>query len=371
MKKVLEMFGEPIISGGQEAFVNNLIMNMDYDELTIDLFTPYYCGNEIYRKNIIDRGGNVFEANLKFAPGKSRKNIIEPLNKLLTKRKYDVVHIHSGSISALAYSARAARKAGVKRVIVHSHSSAEHETLRHIFVKYYTKCMMENYPTDYFACSLEAAKCKFTKRIVIDRVKIINNGIDLEKYAYSEDTRKKARQQLKISEDAFVVGHVGRFAYEKNHIFIVELFRYLMEKDSNMFLILAGDGETMPQIKQKVIEYNIENNVLFLGNISNVNEVMQAMDVFVLPSLYEGLPIVGVEAQAAGLPLLVSANVTQNIDLTDSVRFISINDVKDWINPIFELKNMPRRSAIDELRKKGFDIKDTAKLIRDIYVTGE
>ena len=144
-----------------------------------------------------------------------------------------------------------------------------------------------------------------------------------------------------------------------------------MEKDSNMFLILAGDGETMPQIKQKVIEYNIENNVLFLGNISNVNEVMQAMDVFVLPSLYEGLPIVGVEAQAAGLPLLVSANVTQNIDLTDSVRFISINDVKDWINPIFELKNMPRRSAIDELRKKGFDIKDTAKLIRDIYVTGE
>lgn len=367
--KVLEVFGEPIISGGQESFVNNLILNIDPSDLNIDLYTPYNCENENYINNVRKLGGNIFEEKLPFTPGKSRKNIIKPFKNHLKKFHYDVVHVHSGSISVLAYISKTAKECGVKRIIVHSHSPAEKETLKHILIKFFTKRTMLKCPTNYFACSLNAAEWKYPKNIVENNVIIIKNGINLEDYKFNSNIRSEIRKELNIPDDAFVVGHVGRFSREKNHKFLINVFVKLKKIISNSKLVLAGDGDTINEIKSMVKEKKIEDSVIFLGNISNVNEVMQSMDVFVLPSLYEGLPVVGVEAQASGLPLIVSANVSDEIKLTADVQFLSIQNEELWLNALIKLaKEKPRYQNTEILTKAGFDIHTTAEIVRDVYM---
>lgn len=369
MKRILEVFGEPIISGGQEAFVNNLVSNIDISGLLIDLYTPYYCGNEYYKKNVLKLGGNVFEENIPFTPGKSRKNIIKPFEKHLKSFHYDVVHVHSGSVSVLAYVAKTAKKCGVNRIIVHSHSPAEKETLKHIAIKILTKRTMQKCPTDFFACSVNAAEWKYPKNIVKNNITIIKNGINLERYVFDANVRSEIRNNLNIPEDAYVVGHVGRFSHEKNHKFLISVFAKLKKVINNAKLILAGDGDTIEEIKALVKEKEIEDCVSFLGNIPNVNEVMQAMDVFVLPSLYEGLPIVGVEAQAAGLAVIVSANVSDELKLTNSIQYVSIEDEQLWVNALVRIADeKPRYQNTEKLAKAGFDIHATAELVRSVYI---
>lgn len=367
LKRVLEVFGEPIISGGQEAFVNNVIENINCEGLYIDLFTPYYCNNELYKKNIENIGGKVFTAGLDFKPGTSRFNIKKSLDKILKEGKYDVVHIHSGSISVLAIASELAKKNKIKTIIVHSHSPAEHETLKHMLVKIWFYRIMKKYPTYYFACSLNAALCKFPKKIALNKTKFIKNGINLDKYKFDIEKRKKIRKYLKLNENDYLIGHVGRFSKEKNHKFLIEMVDNLVTLDSNIKLILIGDGELKKDIEERVKKRNLTKNVIFTGNIINVDEYMQAMDCFVLPSLYEGLPFVGVEAQAAGVPIIVSNGVSHELQLTNSVQFEDL-EVDKWVEKIKKNKNIKRYDNILTLKKAGFDITQTASILRDIYL---
>lgn len=367
MKKVLEVFGEPIISGGQEAFVNNVIENINCEGLYVDLFTPYYCDNELYRKNIENRGGKVFTAELDFKPGASRFNIKKPLNKIIKEGKYDVVHIHSGSISILSIAAEIAKKNKVKAIIVHSHSPAEHETLKHMFIKIWFYRVMAICPTYYFACSLNAALCKFPRKIALTKTKFIKNGINLDKYKFDIEKRKKMRKYLKLNENDYLIGHVGRFSKEKNHKFLIEMIDNLVTLDKNVKLILIGDGELKKDIEEQVKKRDLTKIVIFTGNIINVDEYMQAMDCFVLPSLYEGLPFVGIEAQASGLPIVVSNGVSHELQLTNSVQFEDL-EVNKWVEKIKENKNIKRYDNVLTLKKAGFDITQTASILRDIYL---
>lgn len=366
MRQVLEVFGEPVSYGGQESFFFNVLQHMDMSDMLIDVFTPYYCDNEESRKTVQKYGGELTEARLPFAPGKSRGNICEPLAEQLKKKQYDVVHIHSGSISVLALAAMTAKKNNVKKVIVHSHSTGIRKDLKYKLTKQLMTPLLDFYPTDYCACSVEAGEWKFS-RSAVKKMLVLKNGVDLERFRFSPEIRRKMRGQLGIGPDDYVIGHVGRFSFEKNQGFIIDLMKDIRDQGISAKAILVGNGETFEQIQKQAAGYGLTENVLFIGNVSNVQDYLQAMDTFVFPSRYEGFPIVGVEAQANGLPVIASKNIPEGLQLSPLVRFCDLDDRQSWIDEIKEARSMGRTDVTEQLKLAGYDIEDTARVVRNIY----
>ena len=367
--RVLEVFGEPIASGGQEAFVFNVVKHMDRSGLELDFFTPYDCSSEYYRKMVEEIGGRTICAGLPFLPGQSRRNIIEPLQDCLMKGRYDTVHIHSGSTTVLAYGAYAARRCGVENVIVHSHCT-NIVNLKYRLTKAYASFFFRRYPTQFCACSLEAGAAKFPAEIVRDRLQIINNGIELERFAFRPEVRAEYRKKLGLSEDTLVLGHVGRFSEQKNHRFDLQILEALLHEHPalDVKLLWIGEGELEQELRQRVTDAGLEDRVHFAGVVHNVGDYLQAMDVFLLPSLFEGLGIVGVEAQAAGLPVLVSEAVPRALQLTESVRYLPLGSPEDWAAKILEVRGERAADNIPALTAKGYSIQETAARVRSLYL---
>lgn len=366
--RVLELFGEPISHGGQEAFVINVLKHINMQGMTIDFLTPYYCDNSIYEKEIIERGGKVISLNVPFQPGKNRINIVRPLYKYFRINDYDVVHIHSGSISVLMWASIVAWKCKIKRIIVHSHCAADKRTWKYRAIRLFSLPILKFAPTNYCACSKIAGEWKFSSSICKKKLIVLNNGVDIEEFSFDKETRKKIRHELNIDESTFVLGHVGRFSFQKNHEFLIRVFEEVKRKMMNVKLILIGTGELMDEIQAQVHELNLSDSVLFLGNVDNVSEFMQAMDVFILPSRYEGLPIVGVEAQTAGLPIIVSENVSKELKLVDDLQYLSLGaGYEKWADEILKCFGRPRVCKKDEIRNAGYDICNTARTIRQLY----
>ncbi len=369
MVKVLEVFGEPISSGGQESFAVNTILHMDRGGLKIDWLTPYYCDNAYYRDLIKGMGGNVFCFDLEFAPGKSRFDVYQPLKKFLKSNKYDIVHVHSGSESILAIVSLVSKLCGVKKIIVHSHCAAEHKDVKHYIAKYLCMPILASCPTDYCACSQVAGEWKFSRFIARNKMMILKNGVDLERFAYNRNMNQKIRDKLGIRMDAFVVGHVGRFSYQKNHEFLIDIFNEILKQKNNCRLLLIGNGEEMQKITEKVSHLKLTDSVIFCGSVNDVQDYMSVMDVFVLPSRYEGLPIVGVEAQAAGMPLVTSTNVSEEVKLIKEVEFLSLDKpAEEWARVILEYCGCPRVESAPFIYEKGYDVHQTAGKLRELYI---
>ncbi|NMA31587.1 MAG: glycosyltransferase family 1 protein [Candidatus Methanofastidiosa archaeon] len=367
MKKVLEVFGEPISRGGQESYVISALQNMDLSNLSVDLFTPYFCDNQDYIEYINSIGGKVVHIDLPFKVGGTRREIIPYFEEYLNKNKYDVVHIHSGSISVLAYYARTASKNGINKVIVHSHSSGVKENLKHFLMKIYASGMFKMYATDFCACSMEAAKWKFPKS-VLSKVKILNNGVDLEKYKFDSIIRQQMRNSYGIKDDELVLGHVGRFTHEKNQIFLIDIFKEYVNRIGDAKLVLVGDGVEIKSVKNRAKELRIDEKIIFAGARNNVSEYMNMFDIFLFPSLYEGLGIVGIEAQAAGLPVIASKGIPEMMKASDNVCFISLDNTAEWIKDINRYRNKTRFNNTESIRNKGFDIKETSKVVLEMYM---
>lgn len=366
--RVLEIFGEPIASGGQEAFVMNVLQAMNMDDLTIDLLTPYQCKNEHYRSIVEKLGGKVYALDIPFNPGGSRHNLLHPIEEFLKKHKYDVVHIHSGSISVLMYASLAAKRTGIVKIIVHSHCAGERKTLKYRLIKILSTSILTRCPTDYFACSKIAGEWKFPNKVVKDKLVIIKNGVDLNKFAYKDDIAKQMRLKYGISNETFVVGHVGRFSPQKNHEYLIRIFQKVLARIPDAYLLLVGEGELMNDAKQQVKNLNIENRVVFVGSVTNVPDYLQMMNVFVLPSRWEGLPIVGVEAQAAGIPLIVSENVSDELRLTKAIEFLPLNDdISVWSDKVCSLRRHGRFDTKEDLVREGYDINETAEFVSKKY----
>lgn len=368
LKKVLEVFGEPISRGGQESYVISTLQNMDLSELHIDMFTPYYCDNQSYIDYLHKIGGNIYHADLLFKVGGTRREIIPCFDFFLKKNeKYDIVHIHSGSISVLAYYARVASQNGVNKVIVHSHSSGVNENLKHFMMKAYAAEIFKKYVTDFCACSMEAAKWKFPKS-VLPNVKILNNGVDLNKFKFNADSRKKMRAFYEIRQNEFVLGHVGRFTYEKNQAFLIDILKEYIDCFGSTKMVLVGDGVELENVKSKVKNLGLENNVVFAGSQNNVYEFMNMFDVFLFPSLYEGLGIVGIEAQASGLHVIASSGVPNTMNVSGNVKFCGLGNIKQWCNEIKNSQNSKRYNNIQKIKEQGFDIKDSSRVVLDLYL---
>ena len=366
--KVLEVFGEPVLSGGQEAFVFEVLENIDMADLQIDCLTAYEWGNEKYRQIVESKGGAAYELNLPFQPGKSRMNIAEPFREFLQDHAYDVIHIHSGSISALAVMASVADKAGVKKVIVHSHCTGDNDNLKHKVLRFMASFSMSKHVTTYCACSKEAAEWKFVSRYARQAC-IIKNGIDTERFAFNPNKRKEYRKKLGLNEECFVVGHVGRFSYQKNQAFLIEIFKHLTERMPTSKLLLVGDGEDREKLETQLNELNLTDKVILTGNVTNVQDYLQVMDVFVLPSRFEGFPIVAVEAQNAGLPVVLSDTITPDVKLTDEMTFLNLKNtpVSTWADIVLQFKSHKRKDGAEKIKNAGYDIISTAETIRMLY----
>lgn len=369
MKRVLQVFGEPLSNGGQESFIMNMYRNIDKTKIQFDFFTPYYCDNEKLVDEIKSLGGNVFEKRGNFDSKGDKKDFVKNLTEFLREHKYEIIHIHSGSIFALAYGAKIARKSGAKKVIVHSHCGG-FKNLKYRIIKILSAPYLLKYPTNYYACSKLAAEWKFPKKIIKQqKYTILKNAIDTNKIYYDEEIRTNMRNQLGI-EEKFVVGHIGRFSLQKNHDFLIDIFNEIQKKKDNSILMLIGVGELQEQIKEKIKRLGLEGKVLMLNLRSDIQELLNSMDVFVLPSFFEGLPVVGVEAEATGLQVFTSTGVTKELPLNDLSYYYSLVDGSEkWAeNIIKESEKFERRNTSELIKENGYDVKIAAKRMADLYL---
>ena len=372
MKRVLQVYGEILSNGGQEAYSMNMYRNIDREKVQFDFYTPYYCDNENLVKEIKQLGGNVYTGGGRFELEGNKKDFVKNLSKFLSLNPYEIVHINSGSIFALAFGAKIAKKYGAKKIIVHSHCTGN-DNFKYRIIKMISSRVFLKNATYYCACSKEAASWKFPKSVVKkENYDIIKNGIELDKFQFSKSIREEYRNDLKANNQ-FVIAHVGRFTDQKNHEFLINVFEKLKEKYKNSKLWLIGDGPNKEKIKDLVNEKKLNDSVNFLGIRKDVNKILQAADLFLFPSKFEGLGIVAIEAQATGLPTLCSENIPEEANQTDLFNKLNLSDsIDDWVNKILELKNNKnsRESYAEKLKLAGYDAKDSAKKLEEIYLKG-
>lgn len=364
--KIIEITGEPILHGGQERFIANLIGQIGGEAYRIDVLTPYICENPAFCKLVEDKGGKVTALQMDFQPGKSRRMLFQPTLSCLRGKGYDAAHIHSGSISALAYLAKAAKQAGIRKIIVHSHSTG-YPSLKHRAIRFLFGLLMKGCVTDYLACSEEAGRTKYLPSVFRDKLVVIRNGIDTAAFARKEEKRKEIRKVLSVPESNFVIGHVGRFSAEKNHGFLIGLFVEVQREIPDSTLLLVGDGELANDVRVQVREKGLERSVIFTGNVENVQDYYQAMDVFVLPSVYEGFSYVALEAQAAGLPCLLSDGVPEIVSIGGNVCRLPLEDQDEWVRQCIGMAGKKPMDNLTRICEAGFDIGSTAAQIREIY----
>lgn len=367
MVKVL-YFVDRMLRGGIQTFVYENIRHMSREKVQIDflLLDDGKCYEMEKELNVL--GCNVYKLHGIWinSPIDYIKYYISMDRFFKEHNDYSVVHMHSSSKNFLFIYL--AEKYGIKTRIVHSHNiDFQTKSRFRIIVGNLLKPLLIKHATDLFACSDMAGKWLFGNR----KFHIINNAVDLEKFMFDSVTANLMRQKLGISDDEIVIGHVGRFSHQKNHAFLIDVFNELHKLNSKFRLLLVGAGELENSIRIKVDKYNIASAVIFAGFQPDSSKFMQAMDLFIFPSSFEGLGLVLIEAQAAGLPCFASKNVIpMEAKVTDLLSFISLDSgAKAWAEIILDYGLKTRISPIDVIRQKGYDIKETADFLQKYYIS--
>lgn len=352
------------IGGGVEAVTINYYRNIDKNKVQLDFICDEDSTNIPYEE--IERmGGKVIIIPSYSKPFKYHK----ALKRVLKEGNYKIIHSNINTLSV--FSLFAAKCAGVPVRIAHSHSTTNKKEKKKNLMKQILRPFSKVFATDYMCCSELAGRWLFgNKEYDKGNVYLLNNAIDLDKFKYNESLRKKKRKELGIKDDTLVIGHIGRFVAQKNHDFLIDIFNEIHKKNNNSILLLAGQGPLMEDIKNKVKDLNLDDNVKFLGQRNDANELYQAFDVFLLPSLYEGLPVVGVEAQAAGLLCYLSDDMTKETKVLDITKFMSLNNTpEEWANNILDdVKKYKRIDTSKEMTAKNFNIKEEAKKLEEYYL---
>ena len=350
--------------GGIETMLMNIYRNIDSDSIQFDflLTNPEHCD---YEDEVIEHGGRVFRIPrlLLFKPWR----YLRGLNKFFRSHvdQWKIVHSHSTAISTFPLAF--AKRYGVPVRIAHSHINQSGGKVRAV-QEWVMRHFLPIVCTGKFACSDDAAYYLFGKDI--HDVMIIKNAIQVERFVLNDKARMSFRTKLDIDDSTFVVGHVGRFAEQKNHTFLVDVFVEICRLQQKSKLILIGEGPLEQQIKDKVHTMGLDNHVIFVGTVSNVEDYMQAMDVFCFPSLFEGLGMVLVEAQVSGLPCIAAKyNVPREADVTGLVNFMPLEEgAVKWAEKIVEIGKCSRVSHENEVKQAGYDIVANAKKIQDFYI---
>lgn len=345
--------------GGLETMLMNYYRYINHDRVQFD-FLVHRDFEADYDNEIKSMGGNIYHVSKLNPLSKQYKSELD--NFFKEHQEYKIVHSHLDCMAGIPL--KYAKKNNVSLCIAHSHNSNQTKDIKYLLKLHYKK-NINKYADYLFACSQEAGKWMFNT----NDFKVLNNAIDAKKYSFNAEIRDVRRKEFNISSDSIVIGHVGRFFPQKNHEFIIDIFNEFHSNNPNSYLMLVGEGDLKESIIEKVKELNLEDYVIFTGLRSDVNELLQAMDLFLFPSLYEGLPVSIVEAQSAGLPCLISDKVPIECKKTDLVYQLNLDDSVDvWADKVNELSHIERRDTYEDIKNSGFDIVENAKWLENFYL---
>lgn len=345
--------------GGAETFMMNTYRNIDRSKIQFD-FLIYHDFKDVtpYNKEILEFGGRIYSVP---NPKKNMIGYLVAVRKLLKEKEFDIVHnevFFGGGLNLwLAY------RAGIKKRIAHSHATTDgknNPAMR--LARKGLDSLMFRYATDYLACSIEAGKGLFGEK---HPFLFVPNGIDLDHFQNISESKEASKIKIGLQKDAFVVGNIGRLEEQKNHQFLIDIFEEVHKKNNNSQLILIGEGSLEEEIKNRIRQKELDKVVQFLGVRNDISTILNAMDVFLMPSLYEGLPISAVEAQAAGVKLVLSTEVSEETALSENVQFVPLTaPVEEWAIRILErpYENKP----LPEMRI--YNMKQTAQIMEKVYL---
>ena len=357
--RVLHMIGG-LNTGGSQSLVINLYKAINRDEIQFD-FIIDEPGQLFYKPLIEELGGKVF-----VMPKFNGKNFfaIKKAYKLFFKEhpEYKILHSHVRSYASIYLPV--AKRFGVK-TIIHSHNTSNGTGIQSLFKKIMQIPLKRQ--ADYLmSCSTIAGEWLFGKKACKKSNYIfVPNALNLTDFSFNEEIRNEIRKEFNV-EDKFVIGHVGYFKEQKNHTFLIKVFNDIAKERSDAVLLLVGQGELRPQIEQMIKELNIEDKVIFAGVRGDVYKIYQAMDVFAFPSLWEGLPVTVVEAQASGVPCFISDTITKDIHITELIHVLPITNIKIWVDSILNC-DTKRKDCSIRIKEKGFDVNELAKSLTEFY----
>ena len=362
--------------GGLENLIMNIYRKINRNKVQFDfLVTREEEG--IFDKEILELGGRIYKIPHMSKVGYSKyKEILYKFFK--EHNEYKVVHCHRDALCSVYL--RQAKKAEIPIRIAHSHTTklSESKNIKGIIMlvmkKYFMLFTNQN-SNKQFACSREAGEWLFGRKSIHKNINIIKNGIDISKYNYNEDSNLKIRKELGISEDTFLIGHVGRFDIQKNHKFLVEVVDKLDKENLDYKVCFVGSGTLEKKIKSEVNRLGLQDKVIFLGIRNDIHELMMSFDLFIFPSLVEGLGIVLIEAQATGLNCLISDTIPKEADMEiNLIKKLSINNIDLWVENIKILYDRRKKIRLDRksnhtaIIEKGYDISSTAEYLEEIYI---
>ena len=342
-------------NGGTETFIMNMFRNINRDLVQFD-FIVHTNKIGVYEQEIESLGGKIYRI-----PVKDDLNFfryVKELKKILKEGKYKIVHVAMPSIAFL--SLRTAKKMGVKTRISHSHSASYDNNFRGN-IKNLSSKLIKYYSSLNFACSEKAGKYLFGNK----KFEIIHNAVDVDKYVYNENDRRIIREEFGIDDNTILLGHIGRLSIEKNQKFLINVMQNL-KNNPKYKMMFVGAGSDEKKLKQYVSDFQLEDKIIFTGNRKDANKFYKAFDCFLLPSLYEGLPTVAIEAQLSGLPCIISNNVTTEVKIANDVNFVELDEKKweEYINNI----DFNKDRKVDLLDFKDYDIKFESEKLQNIYL---
>lgn len=346
-------------AGGIDRYILNLFRELNQNTARFDFFT-----NEIYeplQKDLQAQGASLIQTAGFAHPLRAYRDF----KRIFSEKQYDTAYFNLSTALGII-GPMTAKKCGVPKIVIHSHTTGCDITnpyQRKLMTALHKLCRMILYRfgTDFYACSKEAGDWMFPAKVVnAGAFQIVQNAIDTQNFVLNKNLRDEMRAKLGL-QDCFVVGHVGNFVYQKNHVFLLQVFSELVKIDASARLLLIGDGVLFENIQALAEQLGIADKVLFAGRRTDANQYMQAMDVFAFPSNFEGLGIVAIEAQAAGLPCICSDRVPQEAHITDLCMYLPIdgeNAVADWVSALQKAKEIPRKNRADEIIASGYDLQN-------------
>lgn len=359
--RVLQVVGN-MSYGGLETLIMNLYRKVDRSKIQFD-FLAYTKQKGLYDDEILEMGGRVY--HLSFRDDKDLLKYIRDLRRFFADHpEYKVVHGHLAAIGSVYLNE--AQKAGIPCRISHSHIASFSKTPRG-FIKHLMNRRFGKYATHNFACSKAAGRYMYGNKEYM----IINNGIDCCKFAFDNLERNRIRTEMNLGNKLVFI-HVGRFFDQKNHTFLIDIFSEIKKIRNDSVLLLIGVGPLQERIREKCNLLGIEHEVKFLGSRTDVPSLLSASDVFLFPSLYEGLPLTVVEAQASGLPIVCSNQITEEVVMTESCYRISLNlGAKQWAKKAIEISDnsIDRKKKYKIVLKCGYDSKDVISNLQDFYLS--
>lgn len=364
IKRILQIVPTLGVAAGMTSVVINYHRHINRDLIQFDYLYFDETNSMDYKEEILSLGGRVFYINRRC----SYIQIIKQFNSFLSEHKGEFEAMHCHPIFTWVIFSNIARKYGIKHIIAHSHSTQFSEkkisSIRNrLLIK-----MLPYTATKFIACTKEA-KCLFGKRINKTKsIIILNNAIECSRFGFNQTTRDRMRFKLGLNNE-FIMGHVGRFSIEKNHMFIIDIFKQLKKMEPDSKLILIGDGPLMKTVKERIISENIEDDVILTGRRDDIPELLMAMDCFVLPSYFEGSPVSIIEAQTTGLPCYITNTITRSVGFFNCTYLSLDRPAYSWAETIVNNKcKKERTDGVILATDNNFNIASEAEELCDFYL---